>query len=318
MVKALHHGTGELAAWTSKVQIHVGAPSACARLVRRRYTFRGFQYFDSNGNANFADDHAKFAAHASSFDETHTAEAVANSLGPGTETSVAERVLDYLGRPRGELLYEFEVWKDTVAESSRRLLQILDQALKEEFGTDWRSCNFSPSLLFVHVHTKLGGSCNYKFDLTSCLLQGKTLRFDEVFLARAALIWDGVEDPGDNASRVDSTIFPEDFTAELESAHRRCEPDAFGCRRGGKGAPVEIVGLQKRSELNGQLGYVLGPVDLAEGRWPVKMYASGEAVKVRRCNLRPAEVDGASEDEHVTHASCSCRSGSCAIDDPTA
>lgn len=57
-------------------------------------------------------------------------------------------------------------------------------------------------------------------------------------------------------------------------------------------ARCEIRGLSSRADLNGQPATVIGPLDPATGRMPVKVDATGEGVKARPRNL----YDGSEED----------------------
>ncbi|CAE8719652.1 unnamed protein product [Polarella glacialis] len=348
--------------WTSEVQLHVGAPAACIRRLRQRFTHKGFQYFDA-GLGSWQAAYEQFAAfacfkHDGCLEEGPSAGTSAGRssvldsdapLRPGgssseTETETSAAAFEArsrssssarCGAAEAEVVYEFSVWKDTIGEVSRRLLRVLGQVLTEEFGA--RPWSFDPGgkQLFVHAHSQLGGNLNHRFDLTPTLLGGQALRFEEVFLEQVRRIWAGDEDRSEAVPRVEvrrpptttttttaatttttatattaaaaataaaTTARPgdsvwEEFTAELAEAHRLCEPDAFGWRFGGRGAQVELLGLRGRIDLNGQVGLILGPVDLESQRWPVRVVSSGESVRVRRCNLKRAEAQADEEEE---------------------
>jgi len=277
--------------WTSKVQLHVRAPVTVTRLVRRRFTHKGFQNFVASYRglcgidieSAHATAHAEFSAFALvKVDEEHAQQmkaALGGCLGlRGVDTGVLGRIADLAADASGELVYSFSIWKDNIVEVSQRLLAVMELALKQELGPKWRSLRLGKDILFVHAFANLGYNEESYFDLMPSLIRGGRINYADTFMVQDEEVQD--------APRADLARFAE-FSAELLSLHEECEPDAFGCHAGGSNARVRIQGLQSRQDLNGQDGVILGPVDLETRRWPVKLLRSGSSVSVRRINLVP-------------------------------
>lgn len=277
--------------WTSEVQFHVGAPKPCADLVRKRFTHKGFQNFTAgyrgligmDAPSEHAEAHSKFGAYALDVVDQSRSEELTQLLGQaqtesGFDPLVNTRIVELASDSRGQLVYEFSIWKDNVTDVATRLVQVLAEALRKEFGKQWKQHEWGPDVLFVHLRTSMGGLFEEeatRIDLTPTLLSGH-VEFDDVMEA--------AEDCDNPPPRLG--VF-EEFTAELQDAHLECEPDAFNCYDGGCGAKVEVHGLQARPELNGQTGVIMGPVDLETRRWPVKL-GDSQTIAARRRNLKLA------------------------------
>mmetsp|Transcript_10411 Transcript_10411/g.26954 ORF Transcript_10411/g.26954 Transcript_10411/m.26954 type:complete len:281 (-) Transcript_10411:84-926(-) len=274
--------------WTSEVQLHIRAPARITRRVRRRFTHKGFQNFTSGHRGligmdapdEHAEAHAMFSAHAMEHvDEAQlallsglTAE-ILDAGGVGAE--LAAKIAALASECYGELIYEFSIWKDNVTEVADRILQVLDRAMVDEFGTRWRDLKLPSATLFIHAYADLGHGDVSRFDLTPTLKRRSRVSYD--------LFLDGGEEQED-AGPIDTGRF-ESFTEELMAAHVTCEPEAFGCYEGGRGTTVRINGLQAKPELNGLSAKILGPVDLESGRWPVELLDGRRNLSVRGQNL---------------------------------
>lgn len=282
--------------WTSEVKLHVRAPVQATRKVRRRFTHKGFQNFTSgyqgligmDAPGEHAEDHAKFSALAmEQVDEAQLTllkglvADIPNTSGAGAE--LAERIAVLASDCHGELIYEFFIWKDNIVEVADRALNVLDRAMVDEFGARWRDLKLADDALFVHAYADLGLGNVSRFDLTPMLRRRR----------RAGLTHDDADiffNGGDDADLFFDGSF-ESFTEELMAAHEACEPEAFGCSEGGRGAAVRITGLAARPDLNGLVARILGPVDLESGRWPVELADGSCKLAVRGHNLlaeRPA------------------------------
>jgi hypothetical protein len=260
----------------------------------------GFQGYaaDEPGVAS----HAAALAHLGAFtreplvDEVNATAAllrvVGEVLGPGScDMRAGERLASAAADARAELVYEFSVWEDRVADVLERLLDIFDAALVEEFGTRWRKLALGDDLLSVGVRTRdsrVDSSSASSFNLTPVLKQpadpqatsqrGRRLKCKDVLSRKL---------PEQHAVLgFDRSGFVS-FTAQLESVHEDCDPGAFGGREGGTGATASLKGLQSQPQLNGMRVIVLGPVDLEKRRWPVKLVDSKKTMSVKRSNLLP-------------------------------
>lgn len=276
--------------WTSEVILHIRAPVHASRHVRRRFTHKGFQNFSSGYQGligmdapnQHAEAHAKFAVYSTErADDAQAAQLstlAAQILGAGTgvEPELTERIVSLASEAPGELVYEFSIWKDNIIDVANRAVEVVDQALSEEFGKRWRRLKLPPSALFIRAFSQLGHGEVSCYDITPCLIKHSDL--GEVILG-------GMEsdDYTEEKHPPDTNRF-DDITSELLKAHECCEPDAFGCYDGGKGTSVRIVGLTKKPELNDRQGTILGPVDLESLRWPVKLEDS-KLIAVQRQNL---------------------------------
>jgi len=230
-----------------------------------------------------AEDHAKFSALA--MEQVDVAQLtllkglvadIPNTGGAGAE--LAERIAVLASDCHGELIYKFSIWKDNIVEVADRALKVLDRAMVDEFGSRWRDLKLSGDALFVHAYADLGNGDVSRFDLTP-MLKGR----------RPVGLTDDDADIFFNGGGEDADLFFDDsfesFTEELMAAHEACEPEAFGCSEGGRGAAVRITGLTARPDLNGLVSRILGPVDLESGRWPVELADGSCKLAVRRQNL---------------------------------
>merc|ERR1712194_57482 len=138
-------------------------------------------------------------------------------------------------------------------------------------------------ILSLHVYSTLGGAHSHAFDLTGTLRDGGLVRFEEIFLPVLVQIENGVETQDSTKLRITPRFIP--FTCELQQIHQECKPDAFGDRGGGKLTRVQVRGLKGRKDLNGNNGFIVGPVDLESRRGPVMVDGAEKPVLIRRKNI---------------------------------
>jgi len=207
---------------------------------------------------------------------------LASGRAPG---DVASKITGLATESYGELIYSFCIWKDNILEVAQRVLEVLEHALGQEFGTAWPKLKFSDKALFVHLYNDLGGMFRgpaARHNLTPILKRKGTLTFSLFMHGGSDDDEDGEDDKG--SAGLDTSRF-ESFTAELMAANEESEPDAFDDHQGGKGVAVRIVGLQARPEFNGCAARISSPVELESGRWPVKLVEGGAVFLVKRQNL---------------------------------
>lgn len=200
----------------------------------------------------------------------------------GLGAELAGKIAALASECKGELVYEFSIWKDNVVEVADRVVQVLDRAMVDEFGANWRDLKLPSAALFVYAYADLGFGSVSRFDLTPTLRRRCPVKFD--------LFLNGRDDQGadeEDDLQIDTSRF-ESFTKDLMAAHEECQPEAFSCHDGGRGSIVLINGLKGRPELNGLAGKILGPVNLESGRWPVELSDGQGKLSVRTQNLLAA------------------------------